>query len=80
MRTWIFPWGSLIFCPVSLWLYEIHAPIVLVFIITLLAIIPATSLIARSTHKLSNRTSTTVGSLLNASFGNAIELFISIFA
>lgn len=77
---WIFPWGFLIFSPVSLLLYETHANTILIFAVTLLAIVPATSLIARSTHELSARTSTTVGSLLNASFGNAIELSIAIFA
>ncbi|MBI2958235.1 MAG: calcium/proton exchanger [Chloroflexi bacterium] len=78
--AWIFPWAFLAFCPLSLLLYALHAPAIPVFIITFLGIIPATSLIARSTNELSLRTSTTVGSLLNATFGNAIELFIAIFA
>ncbi len=79
-RRWIYPWAFLIFCPLSLLLHEIGAPLGFVLTATLLAIIPATSLITRATHALSRKTGTAVGSLLNASFGNAIELFIAIFA
>lgn len=41
---------------------------------------PITNYIARSTQQLSIRTSTIVGSLLNATFGNAIEFMIAILA
>ena len=49
-------------------------------IVAVLAIIPLTSLIAKSTQQISMRTATVVGSLINATFGNAIEFMIAIFA
>ncbi|OGO19917.1 MAG: calcium/proton exchanger [Chloroflexi bacterium RBG_16_50_9] len=80
MRSYLFPYSMLVFLPVSIWLHLTQSNPILVAIVTILAIIPITSLIARSTQDLSLRTSTVVGSLLNATFGNAIELFIAIFA
>jgi len=69
-----------IFIPISIWLYLAHFNSISIFIFALLAIIPLTSNISKSTHQLSLRTSTVVGSLLNATFGNAIEFIIAIFA
>ncbi|MBI4295530.1 MAG: calcium/proton exchanger [Chloroflexi bacterium] len=80
LREWLFPYAMLIFVPVSMALYWLHANPVLIFIVTLLAIIPVTSFIAKSTQELSSRTTTIVGSLLNATFGNASEFLIAIFA
>ncbi len=69
-----------LFIPVSVALYLIHFNPVAVFILTILAIIPITSYLAKATHQLSIRTSNVVGGLLNATFGNAIEFIIAIFA
>lgn len=76
----MFPYALLLFVPVSVWLNLIHANPLLVSALTILAIVPVTSLIVRSTQALSARTSTVVGSLMNVTFGNAIELMIAIFA
>ncbi len=61
-------------------MYLAHFIPAAVFIAAILAIIPLTSLIAKSTQQLSMRTTTVLGSLLNATFGNAIEFMIAIFA
>ena len=78
--TWLLRYGLLIFLPVSIWLGFIRSNPILVSIVSILAIIPVTSLIAKATQDLSMRTSTVWGSLLNATFGNAIEFMIAIFA
>ena len=47
---------------------------------TLLAILPLAGLLGRATEQIALRTSDTVGGLLNATFGNAIELIIATLA
>ena len=80
MKTWLIKYLWFIFIPVSIWLYLAHSNPTAVFIMSILAVIPMTSLIAKSTQQLSMRTSTVMGSLINATFGNAIEFLIAIFA
>jgi Ca2+:H+ antiporter len=69
-----------LFIPVSIWLHLIHFNPIVVFISAILAVIPLTNLIAKSTQQISIRTATVIGSLINATFGNAIEFMIAIFA
>jgi len=80
IRSWLFPYGFLVFVPISLVLGFTHANPIAVFVITILAIIPITHIMAKSTQELSMRTSTVVGSIMNATFGNAIEFLIAILA
>ena len=47
---------------------------------TLLAILPLAGLLGKATEQIALRTSNTVGGLLNATFGNAIEFIIAILA
>jgi Ca2+:H+ antiporter len=77
---WFFPYLLLVFVPVSIILKIVDANPYAVSIAAVLAIIPVTHLIARATQDLSSRSSTIVGSLMNATFGNAIEFLIAIFA
>lgn len=51
-----------------------------VFWINFLAIVPLASLLAFATEELSENTGETIGGLLNATFGNAVELIVSIIA
>lgn len=51
-----------------------------VFFLSALAIVPLARLIGQSTEELATRTTPVVGGLLNATFGNATELIIGIFA
>ena len=70
----------LVFVPISILLYYIHANAVLTFFITGAAIIALSHVIIESTGVITQRVTTTVAALLNATFGNAIEFFIAIFS
>jgi len=70
----------LVFVPISIILYYLHANAVLTFFITGAAIIATSHLIIESTGVIVQRVSTTVAALINATFGNAIEFLIAIFA
>lgn len=51
-----------------------------VFVLNFLAIVPLASLLSDATEELAEHVGHTLGGLLNATFGNATELIISIFA
>ena len=71
----------LIFVPIVVSLEHVEgisAPII--FFSASLAIIPMAGLIVRATEQLAERTGDAVGGLLNATFGNAPELIISVVA
>lgn len=51
-----------------------------VFWLNFFAIVPLASLLAFATEELSEHTGETIGGLLNATFGNAVELIVSIIA
>jgi Ca2+:H+ antiporter len=71
----------LVFIPITLALEHggnVSAPIV--FFSAALAIVPIAALIVRSTEHLSTHTGDAIGGLLNATFGNAPELIISLVA
>jgi Ca2+:H+ antiporter len=57
-----------------------QAPAPVLFFSAALAIIPIAALIVRATEQLATRTGDAVGGLLNATFGNAPELIISLVA
>jgi Ca2+:H+ antiporter len=73
--NWLFA-----FIPVSLALEYAHVPEPVLFFSAALAIVPIARLIVISTEQLSTRTGDAVGGLLNATFGNAPELIISLVA
>ncbi|CCH61743.1 hypothetical protein TBLA_0F02010 [Henningerozyma blattae CBS 6284] len=50
------------------------------FILNFLAIIPLASILAFATEELSSKVGNTIGGLLNATFGNAVELIVSLIA
>jgi Ca2+:H+ antiporter len=70
----------LIFVPLSLFAEYIHFSPIAIFILASLAIIPLAKYIGESTEEISTHTGPALGGLLNATFGNATELIISIFA
>lgn len=51
-----------------------------IFILNFLAIIPLAGLLAFATEELSAKLGQTIGGLMNATFGNAVELIVSIVA
>lgn len=70
-----------LFAPLALLLDHVeHAPPALTFACAALAIVPLAAAMAHATEQLSFRTGSTVGGLLNATFGNAPELINSLMA
>lgn len=71
----------LLFVPVTLiGEYLLHVSSLILFFLAALAIIPLAKYIGEATEELSVYTGSALGGLLNATFGNATELLIGIFA
>ncbi|MGB8645736.1 MAG: calcium/proton exchanger [Anaerolineae bacterium] len=70
----------LIFVPIALALELIHAPATPIFITAALAIVPLAGILGEATETLAEKVGTRAGALLNATFGNAAELIITIAA
>lgn len=70
----------LVFVPVGIVLGATGGDPVLVFSMNFLAIVPLAALLAFATEELSAKLGQTIGGLLNATFGNAVELIVSIVA
>jgi len=70
----------LVFVPVSVALMLSRAPHLWIFLTSALAIIPLSGLIGRATEELADHFGPGIGGLLNATFGNATELIIALFA
>ena len=66
--------------PVAATLEIMHLGGIGVFIASAIAIIPLAGLMGRATESLSESLSPAIGGLLNATFGNAAELIIALFA
>jgi Ca2+:H+ antiporter len=60
--------------------YAFHAPALAVFVTACLGVLPLAGYMGEATEHLAHRTGPTIGGLLNATFGNAAELIISIVA
>lgn len=76
----IFFIGVLIGVPLSIIGTLMHWSSILLFVIYCLTIIALASFMGRATESLAIVTGPRIGGLLNATFGNAVELIISIFA
>ena len=72
--------AMLVFIPISLVLHFVHASPALVFLSAALAIVPLAGYMGEATEELAKHLGPSVGGLLNATFGNATELIITIFA
>ncbi len=70
----------LVFTPLALLASLAHASPLLVFILSALAIIPLAKYIGDATNELTSHTNAGIGGFLNATFGNATELIVGIFA
>ena len=58
----------------------LHAPVMLLFVLTSLALIGLAWTLGQATESLGHHTGPRVGGILNATFGNAAELIITVFA
>jgi Ca2+:H+ antiporter len=70
----------LVFVPVAIALALFSADATATFVCAALAIIPLAGILGEATEVLAERVGTRVGALLNATFGNAAELIITIAA
>jgi Ca2+:H+ antiporter len=70
----------LVFVPISFITEWLHLHPVIVFVTSGLAIIPLAAWIANSTEEIATVVGPSLGGLLNATFGNATEMIISIVA
>ncbi|AIE83598.1 calcium/proton exchanger [Fimbriimonas ginsengisoli] len=70
----------LLFIPISVVLaYVVHAPAVWIFATGVLAIVPIAEWIRKATEHVAHRAGSTIGGLLNVTFGNVSELVIALF-
>ena len=60
--------------------YVVHADGTVLFVLSALALVPLAYLIGEATENVAEHTGSRMGGFLNASFGNAPELIISLFA
>ena len=74
-------WASLVLAPIT-WIVDAvaHPGKVVLFVLASLALIPLAWLIGEATEHAAEHTGPGVGGFLNASFGNAPELIIALFA
>src|SRR5919107_5632235 len=70
----------IILTPIAVALEFIHADHIIIFVIAAIALIPLAKLIGDSTEHLSIHYGSSLGSLLNVTFGNAAEIIIAIVA
>ncbi len=74
-------WASLVLAPVALAArFAFHANDTLLFVLAAAALVPLAWLIGEATEHAAEHTGPGVGGFLNASFGNAPELIIALFA
>lgn len=76
----IFMLAALIGVPLSVVGSLMHWPSILMFVIYCLTIVALSSFMGRATESLAIVAGPRIGGLLNATFGNAVELIIAIFA
>ena len=74
-------WASLVLAPVALAArFVFHADDTVLFVLAAVALVPLAWLIGEATEHAAEHTGPGVGGFLNASFGNAPELIIALFA
>ncbi len=70
----------LVFVPLGIVAEHAHWPAIWIFSLNFLAIIPLAKILGDATEQVSFRLGQTLGGLLNATFGNAVELIVGIVA
>jgi Ca2+:H+ antiporter len=73
-------WALLVLGPIAFGVDKAGAPATLVFVLAAVALIPLAWLIGEATEHAAHHTGPGVGGFLNATFGNAPELIIALFA
>ena len=70
----------LVFIPVGIALHFVKVNPTVVFVMNFLAIIPLAGLLSFATEEIALKVGQVLGGLMNATFGNAVELIVSIIA
>ena len=68
----------LVFVPVAIWLHFSEGPALVQFAFALLGLVPLAAIMGEATEHLAERTGPAVGGLMNATFGNAVELIVAL--
>ncbi|MGZ4107389.1 MAG: calcium/proton exchanger [Tumebacillaceae bacterium] len=76
----IMMWLLVVMLPLSVLAKILHWGEVTIFVIACLAIIPLAGVMGRATESISIHSGPKIGGLMNATFGNAVELIIAFFA
>jgi Ca2+:H+ antiporter len=80
MTRYIFP-ALLVFAPIAVAAeYVFHASAIAIFVLAAIAIVPLAKYLGEATEHLASHTTPALGGFLNATFGNATELIIALFA
>ena len=79
LTRYIFP-ALLVFAPLTFFVEYTHAAPLLIFGFAALAIVPLAKYLGEATEHLASHTTPALGGFLNATFGNATELIIALFA
>lgn len=66
--------------PAGIAMHAVNANSIAIFVVNFIAIIPLAAMLSYATEEIAMRTGETIGGLLNASFGNAVELIVAIIA
>jgi Ca2+:H+ antiporter len=64
--------------PAGIMLHVVKANPIAIFVVNFIAIIPLPAMLSYATEEIALRTGETIGGLLNAFFGNAVELIVAI--
>jgi len=70
----------LVFVPVGISMHFVNVSSTIIFVMNFLAIIPLAGLLCFATEEISMHVGQTLAGLMNASFGNAVELIVGIIA
>src|SRR5262249_23168858 len=70
----------LVFAPISTAMHLMHGNDVAIFVLSGLSVVPLAALISSSTEELAKYLGSSLGALLNATFGNAAELILTVTA
>lgn len=82
-RTLLNSWINvlLVAAPIGIAINYVHSVTrIAVFVVNFIAIIPLAAMLSFATEEIALRTGETLGGLLNATFGNAVELIVAIIA
>jgi Ca2+:H+ antiporter len=74
-------WASLALAPITIFVdYVLHPDDVTLFVLSAIALVPLAWVIGEATEQAAHHTGPGIGGFLNATFGNAPELIIALFA